>query len=119
MSIAGNWRLKIATPIGTQAVTLIITERDGIIEGIAQGVAETVPMLNPRLEGAHLTWAQSITRPMRLHLTFDVTIEGDTLTGISKAGRLPSSKVTGVREVASAATPDTVSGVAGKHGEPA
>lgn len=106
MSIAGNWKLKIATPIGAQAVTLLITERDGVIEGVAQGAAETVPMLNPTLDGNRFTWSQSITRPMRLNLTFDVTIDGDTLTGASKAGRLPSSKVTGVREAASVTARD-------------
>jgi hypothetical protein len=34
---------------------------------------------------------------MRLDLAFAVTVDGDTLTGTSKAGRLPSSKVTGRR----------------------
>jgi hypothetical protein len=36
---------------------------------------------------------------MRLTLTFDVTVTGDGMTGRAKAGRLPSSKVTGQREV--------------------
>ena len=34
---------------------------------------------------------------MRPNLKFDVTIDGDTLTGTSKAGPLPTSKVTGTR----------------------
>jgi hypothetical protein len=34
---------------------------------------------------------------MRLNLTFDVTVTGDELTGRAKAGRLPSSKVSGHR----------------------
>ncbi len=34
---------------------------------------------------------------MRPNLTFDVTIDGDTLTGTSKAGMLPTSKVTETR----------------------
>jgi hypothetical protein len=34
---------------------------------------------------------------MRLNLTFDVTIDDDEMTDRSKAGRLPSSKVTGHR----------------------
>jgi hypothetical protein len=36
------------------------------------------------LEGNRLTWAQSITKPMRLNLTFDVTIDGDQIHGTSK-----------------------------------
>ncbi len=33
MSIAGNWDVSIATPIGTQRVVLELTERAGKIEG--------------------------------------------------------------------------------------
>lgn len=46
-----------------------------------------------------MTWQQRITKPMRLNLTFDVLLDGDTMTGTSKAGRLPSSGVTGRRRI--------------------
>ena len=98
MSIAGNWNISIATPIGTQHVVLELTDREGKIEGVARGTAETVPLLNPMLEGNRLTWTQTISKPMRLHLVFDVLFEGNTLTGTSKAGLLPTSKVTGTRQ---------------------
>jgi hypothetical protein len=98
MSVAGIWHLKIATPLGTQSVVLELTEQDGVVAGVARGDAETVQLQHPVLAGNRLTWAQSITRPMRLNLTFDVIIEGDSLTGTSKAGVLPSSKVTGTRQ---------------------
>lgn len=41
---------------------------------------------------------------MRLNLAFTVTLADDTLTGTSKAGRLPASKVTGQRRTILAAT---------------
>ena len=44
-----------------------------------------------------VTWKQSVTKPMRLNLEFDVVVDGDRLTGHSRAGRLPRSAVTGVR----------------------
>lgn len=98
MSIAvGTWNLTIKTPIGTQQVELRVWEDDGILAGTATGAQETVPLVDPRFEGDTLTWSQSITRPLRLNLRFDVTIDGDTLAGSSKAGRLPRSKVTGTR----------------------
>jgi hypothetical protein len=100
MSVAGIWNITIATPIGTQAVVLELTEHGAGIEGIAKGTAETTTLLNPVLDGNRLTWAQSITKPMRLNLTFDVTINGDTLSGTSMAERLPASRVTGTRAVA-------------------
>ena len=97
MSIAGNWNVSIATPIGTQRVVLVLSEHEGKIAGVARGTAETVPLVNPELEGNRLRWTQTISKPMRLHLAFDVLFDGDTLTGTSKAGLLPSSKVTGTR----------------------
>jgi len=99
MSLTGSWNIKISTPIGTQSVVLKLSEKDGIVEGVAQGDAETTPLITPVLDGNRLTWKQSITKPMRLNLTFDVTIDDDTLLGTSKAGMLPTSKVVGTRAV--------------------
>ena len=100
MSLTGIWNISISTPIGTQSVVLELTESGGVVAGIAKSDAENTPLINPVLDGNRLTWKQSITRPMRLNLTFDVTIDGDTLTGTSKAGMLPTSKVTGTRAIA-------------------
>lgn len=95
--VTGNWDLVIATPIGKMAVVLELREVEGRLEGTARGSAEAVPLVDLVREGDSLTWRQGITRPMRLNLDFDVTVDGDALSGTSKAGRLPSSKVTGTR----------------------
>lgn len=97
MSIAGTWHLSIATPIGTQLVVLELTEHDGTVRGSARGTAERVPLVDPVLTGDRLTWTQAITRPLRLNLAFDVTFDGENLSGTAKAGRLPRSTVTGTR----------------------
>lgn len=101
MSLTGSWKINISTPIGTQSAILELSEHEGVVEGIAKGDAETTPLIDPVLKGNQLTWKQSITKPMRLNLTFDVIIDSDTLTGTSRAGMLPSSKVTGTRIVES------------------
>ncbi len=99
MSITGTWNVKISTPIGMQAVVLELTEIGGIVEGVAKGSGENIPLIDPILDGNRLTWKQSITKTMRLNLIFDVTIDGNTLIGTSKAGKLPTSKVSGTRVV--------------------
>ncbi len=101
MSVEGTWNLVIATPIGAQRIVLELSTTDGVLHGVArdQRYAEEVELTDIVLDGSRLTWAQSITKPMRLNLTFDVTVEGDQMTGRSKAGRLPGSKVTGHRVV--------------------
>jgi hypothetical protein len=66
-----------------------------VLTGTAHGAGEQVPLHDLVLDGDDLTWRQAITKPMRLNLAFAVTIDGETLTGTSKAGRLPPSKVVG------------------------
>ncbi|CDO89879.1 hypothetical protein AWC29_00450 [Mycobacterium triplex] len=101
MSIEGDWDVKIKTPIGTLAVRYAFTQhRDGLA-GTATYQDETVALQDltsePAEGGTRLTWSQSVTRPMRLHLAFDVLIHDDVLDGHSRAGRLPRSAVSGAR----------------------
>jgi hypothetical protein len=100
MSVDGTWNLSISTPIGKIKAVVELRERDGRLTGVAHGAGEDVPLGDLSLDGDRLTWTQAITKPMRLDLVFDVRVDGDILQGTSKAGRLPSSKVTGERRTA-------------------
>jgi hypothetical protein len=97
MSAEGTWDLSISTPIGKIKAVAEFRREDGLLTGTAHGAGEEVPLDNVVLDGDQLTWNQAITKPMRLNLAFTVKIDGDTLAGTSKAGRLPSAKVTGAR----------------------
>ncbi|MFI5510971.1 hypothetical protein ACIA48_26205 [Mycobacterium sp. NPDC051804] len=97
MSITGDWDVTIKTPIGSMAVVYTFTDADGILTGTATGRDETVPLQGIVVDGQRITWRQSVRKPMRLNLDFDVTVDGDRLAGHSRAGRLPGSAVTGVR----------------------
>lgn len=101
MSVEGTWNLSISTPVGKiKAVVELRRQSDGTLTGVAHGIGEEVPLSDIALVGGQLTWKQAITKPMRLNLAFDVTVDGDTLNGTSKAGRLPASTVTGERRAA-------------------
>ena len=93
MEITGEWDVTMKTPIGSLAVVYTFTD-DG---GTATLKGETVPLRDIVVAGQRVTWRQSVTKPMRLNLEFDVVVDGDRLAGHSKAGRLPRSAVTGVR----------------------
>ncbi|NYE95131.1 hypothetical protein FHU41_001352 [Psychromicrobium silvestre] len=101
MTILGTWKLAISTPIGRIPVSVEFTELDGALQGSAHSRTEAVALrqINASLtpEGERVTWSQSITKPLRLNLEFDVTVSGDSLNGFSKAGKLPRSTVTGER----------------------
>jgi len=100
--VHGIWLLTLRTPIGTLAVTLTLHEEDGVLTGNANGAGESVPLRDIRRElapeGERLTWTQTITKPLRLTLGFDVVITGDRMAGHSRAGRLPRTTVSGIRE---------------------
>jgi hypothetical protein len=98
-SADGTWNLVIDTPVGKQRATLRLSTQDGVLRGVVrdQRHGEEVTLTDLELDGNQLRWAQSITKPMRLNLSFHVTIDGDEMTGRSKAGRLPGSKVIGCR----------------------
>jgi hypothetical protein len=96
-TFAGVWNVTIDTPIGKMAVVFDITERDGTIHGTASSDKETVDFVDAVAEGNRLTWTQAVTTPMKLTLKFDVSVDGEAMTGTSKAGILPASKVYGSR----------------------
>ncbi|KRE57838.1 DJ-1/PfpI family protein [Paenibacillus sp. Soil750] len=95
--IEGTWQMMIATPIGKMSVMLHISMKDGSIWGTATQGDEVDELLNPTWDGRQMTWMQKVKKPMRLNLKFEVTVQGDVMSGTAKAGMLPSSKVTGRR----------------------
>ncbi|WP_431910190.1 hypothetical protein [Micromonospora carbonacea] len=97
LPILGSWDVSLKTPIGTLRATYVFAEADGVITGTASTTSETVPLTTVVCDGSRVTWQQSVTRPMRLHLDFDVVVDDQTLSGHSRAGRLPRTAVTGVR----------------------
>ena len=104
MGTAGECDVKIKTPIGTLAVLYVFTQAqegpDGL-SGTATYKGETVQLRDFTTEagadGIRLTWRQSVTKPIRLNLAFDVVVDGDVMSGHSRAGRLPRSEVSGSR----------------------
>ena len=97
MGLNGVWDVTIKTPIGSLAVVYTFSEHAGSVAGTATGKGETVPLHDIVVDQQRVTWRQSVTKPMRLNLGFDVIVDGDRLTGYSKAGRLPRSAVSGVK----------------------
>jgi hypothetical protein len=51
--------------------------------------------------GDALSWVTEITQPMSMKVSFNVTVNGDTLTGIAKMGFLGKAKLQGERVAAS------------------
>lgn len=97
--VDGTWDLVVNTPIGKQQALLILAAQDGVLRGVARDPrdGQEYTLTDLELDGNRLRWGQSITKPMRLDITFDVTVDGEHMTGRAKAGRLPAATVSGHR----------------------
>ncbi|EFM08804.1 ThiJ/PfpI domain protein [Paenibacillus curdlanolyticus YK9] len=93
----GEWDTSIATPVGKMLVKLRIATTDGAIHGTATQGDDVSELLNAELRGNLLCWSLRIAKPMHLNLKFEVSVDGDQMSGIAKAGLLPASKLTGMR----------------------
>jgi hypothetical protein len=107
MSAAGTWNLTIDSPLGKQRAKVTLTQSadnswDGTSLDLISG--EESACFNIEVNGEAVGWQQQITKPMKLKLTYKLTLDGDALTGKVKAGLFPASKVVGERVSADAVT---------------
>jgi putative intracellular protease/amidase len=93
----GIWNTEISTPMGKLCTKFDITTLNGKIRGVARQGDDVVEFIDPIIAGKRLTWLQRVTKPIRLNLKFEVTVDGNIMMGTAKAGLLPASKVKGQR----------------------
>jgi hypothetical protein len=99
MEAQGIWELTIATPVGHQRAMLELVEDGSSIGGHITANGETIPLENPLVDGNRLTWDVAMTRPFKLNLAFEVRVNGDEITGHSKAMMFPRSTIVGHRKI--------------------
>jgi hypothetical protein len=101
LSICGDWDVTIKTQIGALVTQYVFAQGAAGPVGTATHQDETVALQDITTErvadGLRVTWRQSVRKPMRLNLNFDVVCDGDVMNGHSRAGKLPRSAVTGRR----------------------
>ncbi|MFV2018972.1 hypothetical protein [Micromonospora sp. LOL_023] len=100
MSVEGFWKVAVSTPLGTRHTVLELFTKDDVLQGISRGEKEELVLNDLVLEGDRMSWYQSITKPIRMNLAFEVVIAGDEMTGTAKGGPMPAAKVSGRREPA-------------------
>lgn len=100
MTVEGFWKVAVATPLGTRHTVLELYTEDGALRGVSRGEKEQLVLQDLRQEGDRLSWYQSITRPLRMDLVFDVVVNGDDMAGTAKGGPMPAGKVSGRRDPA-------------------
>ena len=96
MSVDGHWKVSASTPAGPQEMELqIITQGDTFTGSMDSPMGNLA--IEGQVTGAALHWVTQLTKPMPLKVTFDVQVDGDTLTGTAKMGFLGKAKLQGER----------------------
>ncbi|MTD57557.1 hypothetical protein [Amycolatopsis pithecellobii] len=95
--LIGIWDVTMKTPIGSLSAVYVFTHNGNEVVGTATGAGEETPVTAVRVEGPRVTWRQSVRKPLRLNLEFDVEVRSGEMLGHSRAGRLPKTQVSGHR----------------------
>ncbi|MGI1680127.1 MAG: hypothetical protein K6L75_15410 [Cellvibrionaceae bacterium] len=96
MSIDGNWEISMSTPMGDQKATLTLKDEGGSLTGRVESPMGSED-INGSVEGNNAKWEMSISKPMPMTLKFDVTADGDAMTGKVGLGMFGSADMTGTR----------------------
>jgi hypothetical protein len=97
VSIEGFWNVAINTPLGVRRTVIEFFVADGTLQGISRGEKEQLTLNDLTQDGTRVSWYQDIKKPMRMVLSFDVTIDKDEMTGTARGGPMPAAKVVGSR----------------------
>jgi peptidoglycan-N-acetylglucosamine deacetylase len=96
--ISGKWNCTVKSPLGDRKSVMTVTVEGDTWTGTNEGSDGTMLTCeNGKVQGNSITWAMKITSPMPMTVECDATIDGDTLTGTTKAGAFGSFAMTGTR----------------------
>ena len=91
-----SWELTLQTPMGPQSMTAQIV-RDGTeFKGTMTGEMG-VEQINGKVSGNVLSWTLSLKKPVSIKLTFDATVEGNSMSGSVKLGMFGKAQLSGKR----------------------
>ena len=97
MSADGTWNLTMDTPMGERRSTLTLSTAGGTLTGKQEAEGNTTDIAEGTANGNDLSWKVSITNPMPLTLTFNGTVDGNSLTGTADTGMFGSFPFQGTR----------------------
>jgi hypothetical protein len=97
--IDGSWDIAIATPMGTQKMTLSLAVDQSRLTGTASGDAGVLALRDGTIDGDSIQFAVDMTVPFAMAVQFTLVVDGEAISGTSRAGSFPPSPVTGTRAV--------------------
>ena len=106
MSVDGNWKITMSTPMGerkadltlkSEGATLTLLNSGGTLTGTQGADGNSAEIFDGTISGDAVNWKVSITNPMPLTLEFIGTVSGDSMSGEMGIGPMGSFPFTGAR----------------------
>ena len=97
MAVDGTWQITVDTPMGKQEGKLVLKTQGTTLTGTQEGQNGSMPLDGGKVSGNKLTWTSEMTQPFAMKLEFEVTVNGDQMSGGVKAGNFGTSPLTGKR----------------------
>jgi carbon-monoxide dehydrogenase large subunit len=96
VSADGLWKMVLSTPMGPQEMKGRLETNGSALSGELMS-PEGSQAFSGTIEGNRLVFDLKVEKPMKITLKYDITIEGDKLTGKVKMGFFGNAKLTGER----------------------
>ncbi len=96
-SADGTWKVTMNTPMGAQAVELVLVTDGNALSGSMKSPMGGQDFSGGTCDGDKLEWAVDMTQPMPMKLEFKATVEGDSIGGNVKMGAFGDAAFNGTR----------------------
>ncbi|RZJ98097.1 MAG: xanthine dehydrogenase family protein molybdopterin-binding subunit [Novosphingobium sp.] len=97
VAVDGNWNVVMKPPVGPEQTMVATFHTDGGTLTGKLDAPEGAQEFAGTVDGNRLKWEMKVTQPMPITLKYDLTVEGDTLSGTAKLGMFGKAKVQGTR----------------------
>ncbi len=95
--VAGEWDVVIETPMGPQAVHLVLQQDGDAFSGAATGELGSAEIVGGVIAGDQVSWPFTLSKPFPMKLTVRATVSGDRIEGSVDAGFMGKMKLSGAR----------------------
>ena len=93
-AIDGDWKIVLSTPVGPQEFIGHFDTSGSVLSGYLAS-PEGNQSFTGTVDGNNLKFELKVDKPMKITLKYDITIDGNKLTGKCKMGIFGSAKLTG------------------------
>lgn len=97
MSVDGNWKITMSTPMGDRDATLVLKSAGDTLTGTQAAEGDSADIFDGTVKGNDVAWKVKITNPMPLTLEFTGTVAGDAISGEMGVGMMGSFPFKGTR----------------------